>query len=106
MHFEILHTTVYEYSAPVTLGPHILRLNPRCDGEDSLLRYRCDVTPEPVVRTCALDAEGNQVTRLWFSGETRELRIACAFGLETGGATPRLYGENTGHPLADALQRS
>jgi transglutaminase-like putative cysteine protease len=91
VHFEILHTTVYEYSAAVALGPHILRLSPRCDGEHRLLHYRCDVRPEPVLRTRALDAEGNQVTRLWFSGETRELRIACAFALETGRTNPYDY---------------
>jgi transglutaminase-like putative cysteine protease len=83
MHFEIEHVTTYSYSSPVHLGPHILRLTPRCDGRQRLLDYSCEVSPEPSLRSNALDAEGNPVTRLWFIGETTELRIASALRLET-----------------------
>jgi transglutaminase-like putative cysteine protease len=83
MHFEIEHVTTYSYSRPVHLGPHVLRLTPRCDGSQQLLEYSCAVSPRPSLQSSALDAEGNVVTRLWFIGETPELRIASTFRLET-----------------------
>lgn len=83
MHFEIEHTTAYRYSRPVSLGPHTVRLTPRCNGYQRIQRYRLDVWPTPVLQSSALDVEGNVVTRLWFAGETGELRIKSAFALDT-----------------------
>ena len=83
MHFEIEHVTTYTYDRPVHLGPHVLRLTPRCDGSQLLREFACEVWPRPSLQSCALDAEGNVVTRLWFIGETPELRIASRFRLET-----------------------
>jgi transglutaminase-like putative cysteine protease len=83
MHFEIEHVTTYSFNRPVHLGPHILRLTPRCDGSQQLLEYSCEVSPRPSLQSSVLDAEGNVVTRLWFIGETPELRIASTFRLDT-----------------------
>jgi len=83
MHFEVEHITNYTYSRRVHLGSHVLRLTPRCDGSQQLLDYSCKVSPGPSLQSSALDAEGNVVTRLWFIGETPQLRIASTFRLET-----------------------
>jgi transglutaminase-like putative cysteine protease len=83
MHFEIEHVTTYSYDRPVHLGPHVLRLTPRCDGSQRLREYACEVWPNPSLQSFARDAEGNVVTRLWFIGETPELRIASRFRLDT-----------------------
>jgi transglutaminase-like putative cysteine protease len=83
MHFEIEHVTTYSYNRHVQLGPHVLRLTPRCDGSRRLLEYSCEISPRPSLQSSALDAEGNVVTRLWFIGETPQLRIASTFRLET-----------------------
>ncbi|MEZ5543058.1 MAG: transglutaminase family protein [Pseudomonadota bacterium] len=83
MHFDIRHTTVYRYSAPVRLGPHIVRLLPRCAGDQRLLDYRCTVDPPPTRQSEQLDAAGNRVTRLWFGDSTSELRIDSASLVET-----------------------
>jgi transglutaminase-like putative cysteine protease len=83
MRFDIRHVTRYRYDRPVHLGPHILRLKPRADGNQRLLDYRCTVAPEPAVQSNVLDAEGNQITRLWFTGRTHELCIASSSRVET-----------------------
>lgn len=83
MHFEIEHITTYRYDIPVHLGPHILRLTPRADGNQWLIDYCCTVTPSPSLQSQALDAEGNLVTRLWFIGTTPDLRIASSARLVT-----------------------
>jgi transglutaminase-like putative cysteine protease len=83
MQFAVRHITTYRYSAPVHLGPHILRLTPRSDGKQRLLEHACQVSPQPALRSSALDAEGNVVTRLWFTGVTGELRIESDIRIET-----------------------
>ena len=83
MHFEIEHVTTYSYDRPVHLGPHVLRLMPRCNGGQQLREYACEVWPRPSLQSFARDAEGNVVTRLWFIGETPELRITSRFRLDT-----------------------
>ena len=40
MRISVDHTTVYRYSAPVFLEPHIVRLRPR---EDALQRLVCEL---------------------------------------------------------------
>lgn len=83
MQFEIRHLTTYRYDKPVQLGPHILRLTPRADGNQRLLDYHCTITPEPAVQSNVLDAEGNLVTRLWFSDTTTELCITSTSRVAT-----------------------
>ena len=83
MQFSVRHITTYQYSAPVHLGPHILRLTPRSDGRQRLLEHTCQVSPQPALRSSALDAEGNVVTRLWFTGVTEEFRIESDMRVET-----------------------
>jgi transglutaminase-like putative cysteine protease len=83
MLFDIEHSTTYRYDGPVRLGPHVLRLTPRTDASQRLLSFTCDVRPRPVLRAGALDAGGNLVEHLWFSGETTELLITCKSRTET-----------------------
>lgn len=88
MRFRVVHKTDYAYDAPVTLGPHVVRLRPRADGALHLLGFDLKVDPTPVARSDALDLHGNAVTHLWFSGETRRLVIESAFEAETERANP------------------
>lgn len=83
MRFEVRHTTTYTYDRPVYLGPHIVRLLPRSDGMQRLLDFDCAVSPEPAMQSAILDATGNAVVRLWFSGTTTELGITVHSQTET-----------------------
>lgn len=83
MRFEVEHLTSYRYSDPVALGPQTLRLRPRPDGRMRELGFSLLIEPAPALRAEALDAEGNQVTRLWFEGETRRLNVVSRFTVET-----------------------
>ncbi|RBO51171.1 transglutaminase family protein [Rhodovulum sp. BSW8] len=82
MRFEVLHRTVYRYSGPVRLGPHLLRLTPR-PGRVAELCQSLAVTPLPVARRDETDAHGNRVTRLDFAGETPALIFESRFTLRT-----------------------
>ncbi len=82
MRFSVRHETLYQYSVPVVLAPHLLRLTPRAEH---LIRSRTLVVrPEPLERHEEYDAYGNQVARLTFSNQaTQELSIESRFELET-----------------------
>ena len=83
MRFEVRHTTTFVYDRPVYLGPHTVRLMPRSDGRQRLLDFACTVSPAPAMQSGVLDAAGNPVVRLWFSGTTTELGITVHSLTET-----------------------
>ncbi len=89
MRFEVLHRKHYHYTAPVWLGPHLLRLRPRCDDGSRLLQHRLDICPAPAGTSLLLDADGNLVTRAWFAGPTRHLAVESRIQVETARANPR-----------------
>lgn len=91
MQFRVRHVTTYRYSRPVRLGPHWLRLRPRCDGGTELLHHELDIRPTPAGRSDILDAEGNLSTRVWFLGETEQLTLTSRFEARTSRADPYDY---------------
>ena len=82
MRFTVRHETLYRYSVPVVLAPHVLRLTPR--AQDQIQTRSLMVQPEPVELHEEDDAYGNRVVRAKFSDRaTGELRIDSRFELET-----------------------
>src|ERR1019366_3211073 len=83
MRIAVVHTTLYRYSSPVYLEPHIIRLRPREDASQRLEAWTLDITPTPLGRTECLDQDGNTVVRAWFDTVTAELALRSQFTLET-----------------------
>lgn len=90
MRLDVEHLTTYRYSEPVALGPHAVRLRPRPDGSFRELEFTLTVDPAPALRSERLDAAGNLVTRLWFEGETRLLRLHSRFSVQS--QKPEAFG--------------
>jgi transglutaminase-like putative cysteine protease len=82
MRFQGSHVTTYRYSAPVYLKPHTVRLRPRPDPGQIVHGYEIRVSPEPSGMTSGLDAWGNSVEWVWFSGEHSTLEITTTFDAE------------------------
>ena len=87
MHFTVRHETIYRYSAPVSLSPHLLRLNPRAEGA-TILERSLTVDPKPIAFREETDRFGNRVTHLDFEGFSDRLRIESRFDLETVAPEP------------------
>src|ERR1019366_6177863 len=51
MRIAVVHTTLYRYSSPVYLEPHIIRLRPREDASQRLEAWTLDIAPTPLGRT-------------------------------------------------------
>jgi transglutaminase-like putative cysteine protease len=80
MRFSIRHETLYRYTMPVRLAPHVLRLNPRADAAQ-ILAATLTVNPAPAARHDSTDRFGNRVTHVSFEGSSDLLRIeSCFFG--------------------------
>jgi transglutaminase-like putative cysteine protease len=82
MRFLVTHSTLYRYAAPVRLGPHIVRLQPRCDGSQKLWRFDLEIDPRPAGRSACLDQDGNAVTQVWFEEATDRLLVESRFEAE------------------------
>lgn len=96
MLFSVRHETLYQYSTPVGLAPHLLRLNPR-PGSGNMLSRTLVIEPTPVVQFNLGDEFGNTVTRVEFAGLSEFLRIESRFELQT--AAPLLPDGSTLSPL-------
>ena len=73
MNYRVTHTTIYDYSEPVTVSHHVARLQPRPTGTQRELEFTLEVTPEPSVRTFHTDYFGNRVC--FFSIEQLHSRL-------------------------------
>ncbi|MGH2760629.1 MAG: transglutaminase family protein [Actinomycetota bacterium] len=83
MLFEGVHRTSYDYSAPVFLEPHVIRLRPRSDPRQAIHRFSLRISPEPDGVTEGMDVYGNDVAWAWFSGTHTSLEIITSFSVET-----------------------
>jgi transglutaminase-like putative cysteine protease len=81
--FEVEHSTLVTYSEPATLGPHTIRLRPRCDTTQTLESWDLQIVPEPAGSFEYTDRDGNAVMRVWWLGRTGSLSIrsSCTVSL-------------------------
>ena len=61
MTYNILHRTLYEYAAPVTVSHHVARLEPRATPAQARESFSLKVFPEPTLRKERADYFGNQL---------------------------------------------
>jgi transglutaminase-like putative cysteine protease len=83
MRFRGSHHTLYEYSAPVYLLPHTIRLRPRSDPLQIVRDWEIEIDPKPIGMTEGIDAWGNDVVWAWFEGEHETLEIGTRFTVDT-----------------------
>jgi transglutaminase-like putative cysteine protease len=92
MHYQITHTTIYSYSQPITLEPHIVRLRPRSDSWQTLRNFVLDVSPVPAGQSQNIDLDGNALIKLWFAPDvTDQLQIQARSQIETHCTNPFNY---------------
>lgn len=83
MFFQLKHVTRYSYSLPVFCDPLTIRLRPREDPCQRVLRYRIEVWPPPAGMSEHLDLAGNSVALAWFQEMTLSLSITTSLLVET-----------------------
>lgn len=61
MTYNILHRTLYDYTAPVTVSHHVARLTPRANSVQAQESFSLKIFPEPTLRKDREDYFGNQL---------------------------------------------
>ena len=79
MQYQVAHITEYSYSVPVFLEPHTVRLRPRCDSWQKLLRFDMRVDPLPAGITECIELDGTSGSRMWFNDLHDKLTIRTEF---------------------------
>ncbi len=87
MRFSVRHDTLYRYSAPVGLAPHLLRLTPRAERV-RMLASQLTVQPVPAARRESEDRFGNRIIEVSFAGLSQLLRVESCFDLEISAPAP------------------
>ena len=109
MLFHLKHVTRFSYSKPVFCEPLTLRLRPREDAGQRLLRFQMQVDPVEAGSGTMLDLDGNSTTQLWFSEMTLSLAItttALVLGAKLNLGSTWLANVNFAIPLTDRGLRS
>ena len=89
--YQISHQTVYNFSQPVYLKPHLLRLRPRSDRFIQLHDFSLSVLPLCQGNSDLIDLDGNNLTKLWFAEATQQLSIQTTAKVETSCTNPFNY---------------
>jgi transglutaminase-like putative cysteine protease len=61
MNYELIHSTSYEYAAPVAVSHHVARLEPRATGTQTRRAFALAIVPEPSLRQERTDYFGNRL---------------------------------------------
>ncbi len=79
--YDIVHTTVYRYSQPVTFGEHRVMFRPRDSHDLRVLATDLDVSPEADIRLIQ-DPMSNSVALVQPRKPSDTLEIVCSFRIE------------------------
>lgn len=114
MFFHIHHTITYTYGQPVFLEPMTLRLTPRQEASQRLLRHRLAILPTPAGQSQVVEPDGTDATVSWFEHTHGDLTIEMEALVQTLRANPfdwivtdpavrslpATYGDEEAHSLA------
>jgi transglutaminase-like putative cysteine protease len=78
MELHVVHDTVYDYSAPVSLAHHLAHLQPLQDAAQQLLSFELDVQPPAGQASDSLDAMGNAQHHFSLAQPHRRLHVRAA----------------------------
>ena len=84
--YAVRHATLYQYSAPVDLGLHQLRLTPVNLGRQSVVRHAIEITPEPDALVQFTDHFGNGVHSASIETRHQEFSVVLQATIEIADA--------------------
>jgi transglutaminase-like putative cysteine protease len=83
MLFHIRHRLDYSYDRPVFLEPMTLRLTPRQDASQRLLRHSLRIVEPPLGQASIVEPDGSDAVVLWFGEKRQSLVIEVESVVET-----------------------
>jgi transglutaminase-like putative cysteine protease len=83
MYLKIEHTLSYQYTQPVAFDALTIRLRPRPDTRQQVIKYDLDINPSPSFTTNHIDCENNALATAWFKETHENLHISACSEVET-----------------------
>ncbi|EFI35824.1 transglutaminase domain protein [Desulfonatronospira thiodismutans ASO3-1] len=83
MIYSITNTTVYHFNRGVFFEPHYLRLYPRNDPGQKVLKHSISIDPLPTGYSTGLDVWGNSFVLAWFEGFHSIMQIKSTSKVQT-----------------------
>lgn len=112
--YHVTHRTTYQYSEPVSISHHVLRLSPRATSRQHVIKAELQIEPAPVVLSQYTDRYSNTIHFLSIEGGHLELTINSISTVELFPAPTLTLEETTpwenvrdhcaNHPLGDTLE--
>ena len=88
MNYEITHITTYDYSHPVSVSHHVLRLHPRNLTRQVCVRNEVRIDPQAAVTKSHTDYFGNPVTFVTVEGAHKNLVVTSRSRVEVQSTAP------------------
>ena len=104
--FEVAHTTVYDYRAPVTVSHHVMHLTPRSLSRQRLLTHEIEVEPTPAAMNRRVDYFGNATTFATIERTHHQLRVTSRSRVAISPAFIPEAGETPGWETVRGLCRT
>ncbi|MEL6552738.1 MAG: transglutaminase family protein [Cyanobacteria bacterium J06621_11] len=90
-HYRITHKTHYQYTAPVSIKPQIIRLCPRSDGAQWSTSFDLTLSPKSTQLTYFLDDQGNTCAQATFEQPISEWQVIAISEVKTTRSNPFDY---------------
>ena len=83
--YEVVHTTDYDYSAPVAVSHHVARLSPRALPRQDCVQHELQIDPAPAAKATHTDYFGNAVTFFAMQGAHKRLTVRARSTVDVRG---------------------
>jgi transglutaminase-like putative cysteine protease len=101
--YDVVHTTSYEYTDPVSVSHHVARLSPRALPQQVCLSHELHIEPTPAVITRHVDYFGNVTT--FFAMQGAHTRLTVRARSQVALRTPSTLRPSDSPPWERALER-
>jgi transglutaminase-like putative cysteine protease len=95
MTYQILHRTLYEYAAPVTVSHHVARLEPRDTAAQEREQFTLKIFPEPTLRKSRPDYFDNRLCFFSIQELHSRLEIIAHSRVSVGATRPPVAEPST-----------
>lgn len=103
MNYRIIHRTLYDYAAPVTVSHHVARLEPRATAMQERQAFEMDIIPAPALRKERTDYFGNRLCFFSIQAAHRRLEITSTSRVSVQTGKPST--SETGLPWEEAARQ-
>jgi len=102
VNYRVIHRTLYEYLAPVSVSHHVARLEPRTTAAQEKQEFSMVISPPPALRKDRVDYFGNRICFFSIQQGHQQLEITSTSQVSVQPVAPP--GEEAASPWEDTVR--